>query len=106
MASNLRTLLNDEELIGAFIRTLGLVYQYMLMAQTHDCFRSVARAVENVEKMIGEGTITDNQVSTSRLPFKKSIAKDKVGEVQLIIPQASLPPMLFNSTAPSQQQYR
>lgn len=103
MVSNLRTLLDDEELIDAFIRTLGPVYQYMLLAQTHDYFATVSCATENVERMIREGIITDNLASTSKLPFKKSVSKDKVGEVQLIIPQASLPSMSFNSTAPSQQ---
>lgn len=75
----------------------------MLLAQTHDSFTYVARATENVERMIREGIIIDNLVSTSKLPFKKTVAKDKVGEVHLIIPQASLPSMSFNSTAPPQQ---
>ena len=97
MALNLRTPLDDEELIDAFIRTLGPIYQYMLLAQTHDSFTYVARATENVERMIREGIITDNLVSTSKLPFKKSVTKDKVGQVQLIIPQASLPPILVPS---------
>lgn len=31
--------------------------------------------------MIQEGIITDNPTSTSKLPFKKSVTKDKMGEV-------------------------
>lgn len=92
--------MEDEELIDAFIWTLGRVYQYMLLAQTHDNFASVVRAAENVERMIWEGIITNNLASALKLPFKKSVTKDKVGEVQLIISQASLPSMSFNPMTP------
>lgn len=43
MTSNLRTPLEEEYLINAFIWMLGLVYQYMLLTQTHDNFVSIAR---------------------------------------------------------------